>query len=192
MKNKWFEYVFLPSLFERAGLNNPTWLTAKQTNICCQYMAAEVVIVENRFTRHKHTNYTYTWEGREIILSYSQKNGCGTITFYPNSSEKGQLFKKYCEEKRKQIVEDADRKITRTIKFVNGESRLSEKYTPEEYINRLKKYKHKAVENFCCYVYAYRHSDGEEKAQAELKLFETYHKYMSLKKCIGIVKTIID
>lgn len=188
MKNKWFENVFLTSLMERAGLHNPIWLTAKQTSICCQYMKSETVVIENRFVPQRHTNYTYTWDGRKVVLSYSQKNGCGTITFYPNISEKRQLFEKYCEEKRKQILEDADRRITRATKFVNGEGGLFEKYTPDEYINRLKRYKHKAVEDFHCYVYDYRHSDGEEKAQTELKLFETYHKFKSLKKCIEIVK----
>lgn len=186
----WFEETFLTSLMERAGLNNPIWLTVKQTSICCQYMVSETVVFENGFARQRHTNYTYTWNGRKVVLSYSQKNGCGTITFYPNNSEKRQLFEKHCEEKRKQILKDADRRINRAIKFVNSESGF-EKRTPEEYINRLKKFKHKAVEDFHCYVYVYHHSKGEEKAQAELKLFEMYHKFKSLKKCIEIVKTII-
>lgn len=190
MKNKWFENVFLTSLMERAGINNPIWLTVKQTSICCQYMKSETVVIENRFLTQRHTNYTYTWNDRKVFLSYSQKNGCGTITFYPNESEKRQLFEKYCEEKRKQILDDADRRIKRAIKFVNGESGLFEKRTPEEYINRLKRYKHNAVEDFRRYVYAYRHSEGEGKAQIELKLFELYHKFKSLKKCIEIVKTI--
>lgn len=184
----WFNDAFLLSLYKRAGLNNTLWLTQKQTAICCQYMTEKTVIIEDQFGQYRHTNYTYNWDGREVFLSYSKKNGCGTITFYPNDNEKRQLFEEYCEEKRKEILNDSARRIDRAKRFVEGKSGLCKKYTPKEYINWLNKYKHKAVNDFHCYVYDYRNSEGKEKAQAELKLFEAYHKYTSLKECIKIVK----
>ncbi len=187
----WFNDVFLVSLYKRAGLNNTLWLTQKQTAICCQYMTEKTVIIEEQFGQYRHTNYTYNWDGREVFLSYSKKNGCGTITFYPNDSEKRQLFNDYCAEHRKKILDDVSSRIERAERFVNGGSTLCEKYTPEEYINRLQRYKHKVVKDFHCYVYAYRHSEGVKKAQAELKLFELYHKFRALKKCVEIVKTAI-
>ena len=33
---KWFNGVFVPSLFERAGVNHLMWLSAKQTQICVE------------------------------------------------------------------------------------------------------------------------------------------------------------
>ena len=187
----WFNDVFLLSLYERAGLNNSLWLTKKQTAVCCQYMTEKTVIVEERFAQYRHTNYTYNWDGREVFLSYSKKNGCGTITFYPNDSEQRQIFNDYCAEGRKKALDDVNRKIEQAERFVNGETQLRKKYTPEEYINRLKKYKHNAADDFHCYVYVYRHSEGVKKAQAELQLFKLYHKFRALKKCIEIIKAAI-
>lgn len=185
----WFNDVFLSSLYERAGLNNSLWLTKKQTAICCQYMTAETVVVEERYAQYRHINYTYNWNEKEVFLSYSKKNGCGTITFYPDDSEKRQLFNDYCAERRKKILDDANRRIKRAERFVNGETSLRTKYTQEEYINRLRKSKRGTAEDFHRYVYAYHNSDSEDKAQIELKLFELYHEFMALKKCIEIVKT---
>lgn len=184
----WFNDAFLLSLYKRAGLNNTLWLTQKQTSICCQYMTEKTVIIEDQFGQYRHTNYTYNWDGREVFLSYSKKNGCGTITFHPNDNEKRQLFEEYCEEKRKEILNDSARRIDRAKRFVEGKSGLFEKYTPDEYIQRLKKYKHRAVNDFHCHLYAYRNSTGEEKVRESLKLFEEYQKYISLKECIKIVK----
>lgn len=187
----WFDETFLHSLYERIGINNPAWLTLRQTKVCCRYMTPETVIVETRFgDRQRHTNYNYTWSGRKVVLSYSHRNGCGTITFYPDDSEKRQLFEKYCEEKRKQILDDAARRIDRAKKFVDGKSRLSDKYTLEEYIQRLTKQKHKAADNFHCYLWNYRKSAGEEKTKEGLRMYEEYHKYISLKECIRIAKKV--
>lgn len=187
----WFNDVFLNSLFERAGLNSPLWLTKKQTAICCQYMIAETIVVEEQYGQYRHTNYTYNWNEREVFLSYSKKNGCGTITFYPNGSEKRQIFNDYCAERRKKALDDVNRRVKQAERFVNGETPLRTKYTPGEYINRLRKSKRHTAEDFHRYVCAYHNSGSEDKAQIEIKLFELYHEFRALKKCIEITEAAI-
>ena len=99
--NKWFEDKFLLSLFNQCGVNNHKWLTQKQTAICVQYMKRETISFTNGFDTYKHDNYKYFWEGREVILCYSKKNGCGTITFSKNKSEIAEAQFKAQKEKEK-------------------------------------------------------------------------------------------
>ncbi len=84
----WFDDTFLPSLFQRIGPGRARWLTVKQTAICCQYMEPHSVKT-NGYQGYSttHIYYTYVWDGREVVLQYSKKNGCGTIQFYMNKAE---------------------------------------------------------------------------------------------------------
>lgn len=83
MKNKWFNEVFLRSLFERFGIGQRYWLTKKQTSICIDNMELSFVDIGG----YKHNNYNYDWNGRHVSLSYSKLNGCGTIVFHPTEDE---------------------------------------------------------------------------------------------------------
>lgn len=88
-KNKWFENVFLQSIFDKTGSNCDKWLTAKQTDVCTRYMDKHTCKVEaySALDYYVHDNYTYTWGEREVVLSYSKKNGCGLIRFGMDKTE---------------------------------------------------------------------------------------------------------
>lgn len=78
-KNKWFEDVFLPSLFERAK-NNVMWLSAKQTQVCVEnFDSCETVRVEAECGYYRRKIYKHTWQNRPVSLYYSKLNGCGQI-----------------------------------------------------------------------------------------------------------------
>lgn len=127
MKSKWFENVFLRSIFDRIG-HDTRWLTAKQTAICKQYMEKQTVRLETATGYCNHDNYTYSWNGRDVFLCYSSKNGCGTIHFGLNSEEHEQARIENEAEKRQQIIERAQRKLERH---------------PGEYFDRIEKMKAK-------------------------------------------------
>lgn len=112
MKNKWFEDVFLQSIFDRIG-HNTRWLTAKQTAICTQYMEKQTVRLEAATGYCNHDNYVYSWDGRDVFLCYSSKNGCGAIHFGLNLEEQEQARIENEAEKRQQIIERAQRKLER-------------------------------------------------------------------------------
>lgn len=87
--DKWFDGVFLPSLFERCGTSKSLWLTRNQTSICLDNMEKHTTLTaqfQGDYT--KHVYYTYDWKGRKINLQYSKLNGCGTIAFGMTSDEK--------------------------------------------------------------------------------------------------------
>lgn len=127
MKNKWFENVFLRSIFDRIG-HETRWLTAKQTAICTQYMDKQTVRLETATGYCNHDNYVYSWNGRDVFLCYSSKNGCGTIRFGLNSEEQEQARIRNEAEKRQQIIERARRKLKRN---------------PEKYFERIEEMKAK-------------------------------------------------
>lgn len=83
MGNKWFNGVFVPSLFERAGVNHLMWLSAKQTQICVEnFDSCKTVKVESECGMFYRRNiYKHTWNNRIIHLYYSKLNGCSQIIF---------------------------------------------------------------------------------------------------------------
>lgn len=86
---KWFDTTFLPSLFEKAGVGKSLWLSQKQTAVCVKYMEQHTVCFGDEVGNIcRHLNYTCTWQDRDVILSYSKLNGCGTIYFGLNPAEK--------------------------------------------------------------------------------------------------------
>lgn len=85
--SKWFYNVFLPSLFDRTGANNQTWLSAKQTAICTDNMQVGISRRETADGFQNHKYYTTTWNGRNVRLDYSSLNGCGCIVFSYNKEE---------------------------------------------------------------------------------------------------------
>lgn len=82
MANKWFNDVFMPSLFERAK-NNAMWLSAKQTQICIEnFDSCKTVRVEAEYGGYyRRKVYEHTWQNRTVSLYYSKLNGCGQILF---------------------------------------------------------------------------------------------------------------
>ena len=89
MANKWFNETFLLSIFEKVGAGNQKWLTARQTMICTDYMQKTTVRYDSDGygTMHSHDDYVYKWNGRDVRLYYSKKNGCGCIEFSYNAEE---------------------------------------------------------------------------------------------------------
>ena len=86
---KWFDTTFLPSLFEKAGVGKSLWLSRKQTDVCVKYMEQHVVCFQDEMGNICHRlNYTCIWQDRDVFLSYSKLNGCGTISFGFNTAEK--------------------------------------------------------------------------------------------------------
>lgn len=87
--NMWFAETFLPSLFERAGIGKGLWISQKQTAICTDNMQRKTVRYDSDGYRtiYNHDNYSCEWNGRKVNLSYSKKNGCGSIEFSMTSEE---------------------------------------------------------------------------------------------------------
>lgn len=83
-KNTWFDEVFLPSLFERAGVNNALWITNKQRQVCLDYFR----------------NYVYTWQNRTIKL-YPCKNGAAQIYFCHTEKEHQTFLTQHKIDERK-------------------------------------------------------------------------------------------
>ena len=96
---KWFDDVFLKSLFNQTGANRDKWITAKQTAICIKYMQRNTAHIETASGTYKHDNYYYQWENRQVFLSYSKLNGCSTINFSLTPEEIAADNEKYRLEK---------------------------------------------------------------------------------------------
>lgn len=111
MKSVWFDAVFLKSIFDRTGVDAEKWLTAKQTAICTQHMERKTARIETAYGYQNHENYVYNWNGREVWLSYSKKNGCSTIHFGYTAEEQAQASDAYETEKKNQMKERAERKL---------------------------------------------------------------------------------
>ena len=84
--NRWFENVFLPSLFQRTG-HEPLFLTRSQTNVCCDHMERMTQLVGGQYESYRHDYYVYVWNGRNVRLDYSKVNGCGQIRFGLNEDD---------------------------------------------------------------------------------------------------------
>ena len=113
MASKWFDTVFLPSLFQRAGTNKGLWLTVKQTSVCAQYMEVQCHVHEGAFGLHRSLSYSYEWEGRQVHLSYSKLNGCGQISFGYNAEEHRAATQRTLDSIRERDLEHAERMYTR-------------------------------------------------------------------------------
>ena len=88
MENKWFDTVFLPSLFERAGVDNAMWITNKQRLTCLDYF----------------NNYVYTWQNRTIKL-YPCKNGAAQIYFCHTKEEYRTFLARHkIDERKKDLI----------------------------------------------------------------------------------------
>ena len=111
---KWFEDVFLKSIFDRIGANNSKWLTVKQTSICCQYMEQEFNRYENRYgDMYNGLLYKYVWDGREVLLRFSKLNGCGTIIFGYTEQEKMKIRRRDEETRKQRELERIQRYYTK-------------------------------------------------------------------------------
>ena len=88
-KNKWFDEVFLPSLFEYAqksvGMCNNCKISDKQFNICRQNME-EVKCYDSDY-RKSYSYYNYIWDDRNVIVTRHNNN---YISFSFNSAEAAQ------------------------------------------------------------------------------------------------------
>lgn len=169
MKNKWFEDVFLRSIFDRIG-HEIRWLTAKQTAICTQYMEKQTVRLETATGYCNHYNYTYSWNGRDVFLCYSSKNGCGTIQFGLNSEEQEQARIQNESEKRQKIIERARRNLERhPEKYFQRIEALKAKI--EDYLEEIKisieENDTNGIENFEKYV---------KEMKEELELWESVNQ----------------
>ena len=136
MADKWFDKVFLPSIFAQAG-HKAMYLTQKQTAVCVQRMERTIVTyrVESG-VRYSHYNFTYQWGERYVFMSYSKKNGCGWIEFGLDAGEERQAQAKETERLQSYIRDSArrtikkhgidalDKKISKTS--INGARRVAE------------------------------------------------------------------
>ena len=102
---EWFKNTFLQSLFDRIGTDKDIWLTVNQTAICTRYMGKNTITFSNGFTNCNHDNYFIEWNGRQVYLSYSKKNGCGLISFGLTDDEKAENSRK-AELERIEIIRE--------------------------------------------------------------------------------------
>lgn len=105
VKNKWFDDVFLPSVFEyvqkSVGLGENCKISDKQFNICRQNMEEH-----NCCDASYHTNYSYysyVWEGRKVIVT---RHTNSYISFSLNSTESEQARQ---EEEKAREAEKLER-----------------------------------------------------------------------------------
>ena len=136
MKNKWFHDVFLASLYSRWNENKkPFWLSQKQTTICVQNMAREVVTFQNEIGENfHHDNYIcdFSIDGKDYtaFLYYSKKNGCGSLDFLYHMTEAEKARWEKIEK-----ISDIIRDITRSKK---GFGRCLNIEKHESYVAKLK------------------------------------------------------
>lgn len=105
----WFNDVFLQSLFERAGAGKSLWLSRKQTAVCINHMEKKTVSFSDGFGTYRHDNYFYSWKGRQVILSYSKMNGCGSISFGMNKEEQENAAQERELERRQLELDSVER-----------------------------------------------------------------------------------
>lgn len=106
---KWFNDVFMPSIFERCGTGKNLWLSQKQTSICVENMEKETVCFSDGVYTYKHNNYKFFWNGREVFLSYSKKNSCGSICFGLTKEEQEKQKENAKKERERIEIETAER-----------------------------------------------------------------------------------
>lgn len=107
--NKWFNEIFMPSIFQRAGVGKSMWLSQKQTAICTENMKKETAVFSDGIYTYKHLNYSCVWNGRKVNLSYSKKNGCGSIIFGLNDEEQKRQEDERKEEKKRLELDSIER-----------------------------------------------------------------------------------
>lgn len=126
--NKWFDEIFLNSLFNRTEIGKSLWLTRKQTAICVENMEVKTMNYKNKYGfNYNHLYYIYLWNDREVSLQYSKKNGCGSITFYSNEKEK-ELNEIESKKEKERIEENRIRLLKKNKERLNKEiKRLQER-----------------------------------------------------------------
>lgn len=104
-KNKWFDNVFLPSIFDyvqkSVGLCKNCKISDKQFNICRQNMEEH-----NCYDTSYHTNYiyySYVWNNRQVIVT---RHTNSYISFSLNSTESEQARQ---EEEKAREAEKLER-----------------------------------------------------------------------------------
>lgn len=110
--SNWFYGTFLPSLFEMAGINNPMWISQKQTAICTQNMEEHCSVLCDGEFSFKKLYFTCKWDERNVTVVYSKKNGCSTIEFSFNEKEK-ELHRKEHEAEKARIEMERVARIKR-------------------------------------------------------------------------------
>lgn len=121
--NKWFNDVFLPSIFERCGACKSLWLSQKQTAVCVDNMQKRVCTESDGVYTYRHYNFVCEWRGRSVVLSYSKKNGCGSISFGMSEEERKQAEKEREEEKKQlelKTIERAKKRPERLKKIIES------------------------------------------------------------------------
>ena len=107
-KNKWFDEVFLPSLFEYAqktvGLCKNCKISDKQFNICRQNME-EVKCYDSDY-RVNYSYYNYMWNDRNVIVTRHNNN---YISFSFNSAEAAQARQEEEAERKAEKLAIFDR-----------------------------------------------------------------------------------
>lgn len=87
--SKWFDEVFLPSLFEytqkSVGLCKNCKISDKQFNICRQNME-EIKCYDSEY-RVNYSYFNYNWNDRNVIVTHHKNN---YISFSLNSAEAAQ------------------------------------------------------------------------------------------------------
>lgn len=141
-KNKWFDKVFLPSLFEYAqktvGLCKNCKISDKQFNICRQNMEEHSSYDVSYGTSHIY--YSYMWNDRNVIVTRHNNN---YISFSFNSAETAQARQEEEAERDaekiamfnriKQNPERLEKSLTKKIaKLEKLQNELSEAFDDEE------------------------------------------------------------
>lgn len=134
--NKWFVDIFMPSIFERAGVGKNIWLSQKQTAVCVSNMEKHVGTHydEGGLRRCTHYYFTCEWCGRHVSMSYSKLNGCGSIIFGLNEEEQEKQKREREEEKKRleiDSIERAKRNPERLAKRIASLKKQEELYIME-------------------------------------------------------------
>jgi hypothetical protein len=111
---KWFEEAFLPSLFQRTGINSGLWLTQRQTAICAENMICHSVRDRDTFgDMCSRLYYDCRWNGREVMMQYSKLNGCGMISFGMDAAETQEQERKNQQERDSNEIKHLKRRFER-------------------------------------------------------------------------------
>lgn len=92
MANTWFNDTFLPSLFQRAGVNKEMWLTVKQTRVCLDHMSRSTAANDNGFGISRVNSHSCIWNGRTVTL-FVASNHASRIYFGTNAAERQEIEK---------------------------------------------------------------------------------------------------
>lgn len=86
--NRWFEEVFLPSIFSYSGAGPVVWISRQQVDVCKKYMRQNSSFhIDGYGKTFVGCSWTYIWKTREIVLTI-EHNGAGRISFGANDEEK--------------------------------------------------------------------------------------------------------